>query len=471
MAIPTLSIAPRAALPTAVASKGLLLQPTLLTTHAAAGQRAGLFVHAPAAARLTLAVTYPGGASSFYQGKTDGQGRFVFSWTIPAGLRQSGDASLRVTVQRDNRTSTWLGTLQVSRAPLPPLFVQATAGRFLAGTTIGIFVSTAPRTTVTYQLTAPHDRILAHGSVIADARGRTVIGVPERYLPQQPLTVTASITVKGVSGSRTGTTRFTLLPRPPLPIAITLAHSAVHAGQPLSVTVSSAPDTTISLTVALNGAVLAHGSGVTDGAGRWTFTTNVFASLTQAKAAQVTVHASRGIDSAISHSSFLLQPASQGIVDQLAGPSNPAPNLSSFFTQIPDRVIVVSTESQTMRAYDHGVLIHEDYVTTGRPELPTPHGIFQVLARYSPYEFISPWPMGSPYYYPPSPVHFAMLFRDGGYFLHDAPWRSVYGPGTNLPHSSDPGEPLGTHGCVNFPYADMVWLWNWSPDGTTVLVN
>ena len=52
----------------------------------------------------------------------------------------------------------------------------------------------------------------------------------------------------------------------------------------------------------------------------------------------------------------------------------------------------------------------------------------------------------------------AMLFRDGGYFIHDAPWRSDYGAGSNLRG--------GTHGCVNVPLSGETWLWNWAPVGT-----
>ena len=106
----------------------------------------------------------------------------------------------------------------------------------------------------------------------------------------------------------------------------------------------------------------------------------------------------------------------------------------------------------------------------GMPELPTVHGIFHVYLKQTPFTFISPWPPGSPFYYPPSPVRYWMPFFEG-YGLHDAPWRSVYGPGTNLPHyATDPGEPVGSHGCVNIPLADMIWLWNWASVGTTVLV-
>jgi lipoprotein-anchoring transpeptidase ErfK/SrfK len=471
MAIPALSIAPRVSLlAIAAASKGLLLQPALLTAHAGAGSPAGLFVHAPAFAQLSLYVAYPDGQSASYQGKTDGEGRYVFSWLVPADLKHSGAAMLHLTVQRDGRRSAWSGTLAVTAAPLPPLFVHATAPRFLAGTTLGVFVRTAPRATFTYELTAANGTGIARGAASADGQGRYVISAPDSYLPHLAVRVTAIITVQGISGSRTGVARFVLLPRPPLPLRITLAQAAVHAGQPLSISVSSAPKTAIALTITLGDAVVAKTNGVTDAGGRWVFTTTVNTALPRPEAARVSVQASHGIDQASRHVSILLQPGSAGIFDRLADASNPAPDLSNYFTQIPDKLIVVSTESQTLRAYDHGALAHENYVTTGRPELPTPHGVFQVLARYSPFTFISPWPVGSPYYYPPSPVHFAMLFREGGYFLHDAPWRSVYGPGTNLPHSSDPGEPLGTHGCINLPYSDMVWIWDWAPIGTTVLV-
>jgi lipoprotein-anchoring transpeptidase ErfK/SrfK len=58
-----------------------------------------------------------------------------------------------------------------------------------------------------------------------------------------------------------------------------------------------------------------------------------------------------------------------------------------------------------------------------------------------------------------------------GYGLHDAPWRHQYGPGTNV-YGDGPGssEPTGTHGCVNIPFAQTQWLWNWAPVGTPVVV-
>lgn len=133
------------------------------------------------------------------------------------------------------------------------------------------------------------------------------------------------------------------------------------------------------------------------------------------------------------------------------------------------KLILVSLADQWLIAFQDGKPVLDTPVTTGRPELPTPTGTFHIMARYSPYTFISPWPEGSPYYYAPSPVHYALLFREGGYFIHDAPWRSVFGPGTNLPHD-DPGYPLGSHGCVNVPARAAQTLYHWASVGTAVRI-
>jgi len=126
------------------------------------------------------------------------------------------------------------------------------------------------------------------------------------------------------------------------------------------------------------------------------------------------------------------------------------------------KVIVISLSRQVLTAYQDGNAILTTFVATGRPQLPTPPGVYHIFARYSPYKFISPWPYGSPWWYPSSWTSFAMEFAAGGYFIHDAPWRSWYGPGSNLYN--------GTHGCVNVPYSPMATLWNWAPNGTTVVV-
>jgi lipoprotein-anchoring transpeptidase ErfK/SrfK len=101
-------------------------------------------------------------------------------------------------------------------------------------------------------------------------------------------------------------------------------------------------------------------------------------------------------------------------------------------------------------------------VATGRPELPTPRGTFSIKAKHTPYTFISPWPKGDPFWYPTVTVSWAILSADGGYFLHDSPHRTLYGPGANLIN--------GTHGCVNVPVAAMGPLYRWATVGTTVVI-
>lgn len=133
--------------------------------------------------------------------------------------------------------------------------------------------------------------------------------------------------------------------------------------------------------------------------------------------------------------------------------------------------IVVSLSRQWMYVFQDGAQVYNAPITTGRPQLPTPPGVYHVLAKFHPTTFISPWPYGSPYWYPPSHIEYALEWDAGGYFLHDSWWRSVYGPGTNVWHY-DPayGNQTGTHGCVTMPLSAARWLYNWAPIGTTVKI-
>lgn len=126
------------------------------------------------------------------------------------------------------------------------------------------------------------------------------------------------------------------------------------------------------------------------------------------------------------------------------------------------KLIVISLSRQVLTAFQDGTPVITSYVTTGRPWLPTPPGVTSITAKYSPYLMVSPWAYGSDAWYPPSWTNWAMLFRGGGYFIHDAPWRTWYGPGSNTG--------AGTHGCVNVPYGPMSFLYSWATIGTTVVV-
>jgi lipoprotein-anchoring transpeptidase ErfK/SrfK len=144
--------------------------------------------------------------------------------------------------------------------------------------------------------------------------------------------------------------------------------------------------------------------------------------------------------------------------------------LTDAMTQtLPDKALTISLSEQVIRAYEHGQQVFWSYVTTGRPGLETDPGSFKVYWKVSPWTMHSPWPKTSPFWYPDSKVTMVMWFN-GGDGIHDAYWRSRYGPGTNGPHYDPTGEDTGTHGCVNVPYQNMVWLWNWTPTGTPVIV-
>lgn len=144
---------------------------------------------------------------------------------------------------------------------------------------------------------------------------------------------------------------------------------------------------------------------------------------------------------------------------------------ADFTKTIPNKLIVVSTEQQGVTLYENGRSIYSTVATTGGPELPTFHGVYHIYEKISPFVFHSPFPPSSPYYYYPSPVTYWMPF-DGGQGLHDAPWRSNFGPGSNLEPTDLGGgrSILGTHGCVNLPFDAAQFVWNWAPLGTTVAV-
>jgi lipoprotein-anchoring transpeptidase ErfK/SrfK len=121
--------------------------------------------------------------------------------------------------------------------------------------------------------------------------------------------------------------------------------------------------------------------------------------------------------------------------------------------------IVISLSCQELSAYQDGVPVLSTPVTTGKPALPTPTGHYSVLRRSSPYRMVSSWPYGTIGWYAPSWVTWVLWFRGDGYGIHDASWRSAYGPGT---------EANGSHGCVNVPHDAMRHLYAWAANGAAV---
>jgi lipoprotein-anchoring transpeptidase ErfK/SrfK len=132
---------------------------------------------------------------------------------------------------------------------------------------------------------------------------------------------------------------------------------------------------------------------------------------------------------------------------------------------MPAKTIVISLEAQQLRAYENGRVVRETLVTTGRPELPTDVGAMKVLRKSSPWKMHSPWPKGSPYWYPDAMVQQVIWFTNTGEGMHDASWEADedYGPGSQY-------GPSASHGCVHVLAADERFLYDWSTIGMPVVV-
>jgi lipoprotein-anchoring transpeptidase ErfK/SrfK len=136
------------------------------------------------------------------------------------------------------------------------------------------------------------------------------------------------------------------------------------------------------------------------------------------------------------------------------------------------KVMVVSLREQAARFYDNGKFVKAIQVTTGAPDLPSVAGIHCALSKDRDTIFKSPDPPGSPHYYKPTPVHFAMYYAYAGFEVHDAWWRNQFGLYTNLPHYDPAAFNGGSHGCINVNYnnGDMAWVFNWMPWGAPIIV-
>ena len=134
--------------------------------------------------------------------------------------------------------------------------------------------------------------------------------------------------------------------------------------------------------------------------------------------------------------------------------------------------IVVSLSKQHLWAYEGNRVMLETPVTTGRPQAPTPRGQYRVLAKYTPYLFRSPYPPGHSLYYSPLWSNYSLRITWRGHHLHDSPWRTAYGPGTNTARhrGADGVVRAGSIGCVNIPPSVMDRLYSWADVGTLVRI-
>jgi lipoprotein-anchoring transpeptidase ErfK/SrfK len=131
----------------------------------------------------------------------------------------------------------------------------------------------------------------------------------------------------------------------------------------------------------------------------------------------------------------------------------------------PTRIIVVSIQEQHLTAYEDGRVVLDTPVTTGRPTLATDIGAMRVLRKDAPWTMQSPWPKGSPEWYPDTVVQMVVWFTKNGEGLHDAGWE----PATTLGPGSQDG-PYASHGCIHLTLQAVKTLFDWAPIGTPVVV-
>ncbi len=160
-------------------------------------------------------------------------------------------------------------------------------------------------------------------------------------------------------------------------------------------------------------------------------------------------------------------------------------DLINYYGLQSSKVIVVSLREQKARLFSSGQLVtgsngapYAFDVTTGSPDKPTVPGLHCALPPLKGPPggdiFKSSEPPGSPFYYAPTPVHFSYGYSLYGYFMHDGWWRDATEMGylTNLPHYDPEAFNGGSHGCINFHYAngDMAKVYAFSYTGIPVIV-
>lgn len=131
-----------------------------------------------------------------------------------------------------------------------------------------------------------------------------------------------------------------------------------------------------------------------------------------------------------------------------------------FSTSLWPKWIDVNLKTQHLVAYEGNAIVQQFDITSGTPKNSTPPGVFQLFAKVKSERMRGD--IGLPTQYDIKNVPWTMYFAGGGYAIHGAPWRNVYGPGTEVD---------GSHGCVNSPVEQVATLYQWAPLGTTVVIH
>ena len=142
---------------------------------------------------------------------------------------------------------------------------------------------------------------------------------------------------------------------------------------------------------------------------------------------------------------------------------------AALMAGLPSKVVIVSFQDQHLWAYEGSTVVKDTPVTTGiwgNGDFGTDFGPMKVLWRSHPWTMKSPWPKGSPYWYPDTVVQWTTFFTNTGESIHDASWEpdSLLGPGSQYNLSTR------SHGCIHVPFGTAEWMFNWSIEGMPVIV-
>jgi lipoprotein-anchoring transpeptidase ErfK/SrfK len=136
---------------------------------------------------------------------------------------------------------------------------------------------------------------------------------------------------------------------------------------------------------------------------------------------------------------------------------------------LPAKSVIVSFQAQHVWAYEGSKVVMDNAVTTGirgEGDFGTDFGPMKVLHKNHPWKFQSPWPKGSPHWYPDTVVQWTTFFTSTGEAFHDAAWQpdSTLGPGSQFTQG------LQSHGCIHVPADKAQWMYGWADAGMPVIV-
>jgi len=122
-----------------------------------------------------------------------------------------------------------------------------------------------------------------------------------------------------------------------------------------------------------------------------------------------------------------------------------------------EKRIVIDRSEQKLYAYEGDTLFLETAISTGLDLTPPPRGMFTVYRKTPSRYMQGPLPGISDQYYDLPGVPWNLYFTQEGGAIHGAYWHAEFGK-------------QWSHGCVNLPLERARTLYEWTPLGTSVLV-